>query len=170
MDAKHDAASIKREEKGVRKASVTEYDANLGDGDIIVTGDHLQRRLGNRQIQLIAIGGSIGTALFVSIGSGLAHAGPLSLVLAYAIYSCFLACVNHSIAEMTVRHPVPGGFVRMAGHWVDEAFGFMAGWNFFLYEALLIPFEITALNVVLSFWSDSIPVAAICAAVIVCYA
>jgi len=46
----------------------------------------------------------------------------------------------------------------------------MAGWNFFLYEALLIPFEITALNVVLKYWRDDIPAAAVCAAVIVLYA
>lgn len=47
--------------------------------------------------------------------------------------------------------------------------GFMAGWNFYFYEALLIPFEITALNVVLSFWRDDIPVAAVCAACVVLY-
>ena len=58
----------------------------------------------------------------------------------------------------------------MAGKWVDEAFGFAAGWNFFFYEALLIPFEITALNLVLSFWRDDIPVAAVCAACVVLYA
>lgn len=132
--------------------------------------DHLQRRLGNRQIQLIAIGGSIGTAVFVSIGSGLARGGPGSLFLAYLIYSCFLGLINNGMAEMTVLHPVSGGFIRMAGHWVDDAFGFMAGWNFYLYEGLIIPFEITALNLVLSFWSDHIPVAAVCAAVIVAYA
>jgi yeast amino acid transporter len=91
--------------------------------------DHLQRRLGNRQIQLIAIGGSIGTAVFVSINSGLARGGPGALLLAYAIYSCFLGLINNCMAEMTVLHPVSGGFIRMAGHWVDDAFGFMAGWN-----------------------------------------
>jgi amino acid transporter len=46
----------------------------------------------------------------------------------------------------------------------------MAGWNFFLYEALLIPFEITALNIVLKYWRDDIPAAAVCAACIVLYA
>lgn len=45
----------------------------------------------------------------------------------------------------------------------------MAGWNFYFYEALLIPFEITALNLVLSFWRDDIPVAAVCAACVVLY-
>lgn len=137
-----------------------------------ITGntDGLQRRLGNRQIQLLAIGGSIGTALFVSIGGGLYKGGPGSLFLAYLIYSCILGLVNNCIAEMATLHPVSGGFIRMAGKWCDDALGFTAGWNFFFYEALLIPFEITALTEVLGFWSDDIPAGAICAACIVLYA
>lgn len=47
---------------------------------------------------------------------------------------------------------------------------FMAGWNFFLYETLFVSFEIAALNLVLKFWRDDIPVAAVCAAVVVLYA
>lgn len=74
------------------------------------------------------------------------------------------------MAEMAIAYPVSGGFIRMAGKWVDDAFGFMAGYNFFLYESLCIPFEITALNLVLSFWSDNIPAGAVCAACIVAYA
>lgn len=136
--------------------------------------DGLQRRLNNRQIQLIAIGGSIGTALFVSIGGGLARGGPGSLFVAYTLYSCILALVNNSIAEMSTFMPVSGGFIRLAGHWVDDALGFAAGWNFFFYEALLIPFEITALNLVLSFWNEKItnpgPTAGICAGCIILYA
>jgi yeast amino acid transporter len=136
--------------------------------------DGLQRRLNNRQIQLIAIGGSIGTALFVSIGNGLARGGPGSLLIAYVLCPCVLALVNNSIAEMTTYMPVSGGFIRLAGHWVDDALGFMAGWNFFIYEALLIPFEITAINLVLGYWSDTIkepgPTAGICLGVIALYA
>lgn len=136
--------------------------------------DGLQRRLNNRQIQLIAIGGSIGTALFVSIGGGLAKGGPASLLIAFTLYPLVLALVNNSIAEMTVLYPVSGGFIRLAGHFVDDALGFMIGWNFFIYEALLIPFEITALNLVIGFWDENIkkpgPTAGICAAVIICYA
>ncbi|KAG6993684.1 General amino acid permease AGP2 [Fusarium oxysporum f. sp. conglutinans] len=75
--------------------------------------------------------------------------------------------VNNCMAEMAVQHPVSGAFIRMAGHWVDEAFGFMVGWNFFLYEALRVPFEVPASNVVLKFWRDDIPVAAVVAACIV---
>jgi amino acid transporter len=70
---------------------------------------------------------------------------------------------------MTVLFPVSGGFIRLAGQFVDEAFGFMAGWNFFLYEALLIPFEITALTSVLGFWSNDIPSWSIPIACVVLY-
>ncbi|KAF4994726.1 hypothetical protein FDECE_13033 [Fusarium decemcellulare] len=133
----------------------------------------LHRRLGNRQIQLLSAGGAIGTALFISIGSGLAKGGPASLFIAFSLYSFVLSCVNNSVAEMTTYMPVAGGFIRLAGHWIDDAFGFMAGWNFFFFEALAIPFEITALTFVLSFWNDKMtepgPTAAICAGCVIAY-
>lgn len=158
---------IKQDDHGDVEAARS---SDVASGEISTNADGLQRRLSNRQVQLFAIGGSIGTALFVSIGTGLYKGGPGSLFLAYLIYSCVLGLVNNSVAEMTTLHPVSGGFIRMAGHWVDDALGFTAGWNFFIYEALLIPFEITALTTVLSFWSDNIPAGAICAACIVLYA
>ncbi|KAI9147108.1 amino acid permease AGP2 [Paramyrothecium foliicola] len=129
----------------------------------------LQRKLTNRKVQLVAIGGSIGTALFISIGGALNKSGPGSLFLGFVIYNIFLAMMNNCLAEMTIYMPVSAGFIRMAGHWVDEALGFCVGWNFFLFLAILIPFEITALSFVLSFWSDNIPVAAICGACIAVY-
>lgn len=146
---------------------------DMDDLHIADNADGLHRRLNNRQIQLIAIGGSIGTALFVSIGAGLAKGGPGSLLIVFIIYPCVLALVNNSIAEMTTLYPVSGGFIRLAGHFVDDALGFMTGWNFFLYEALLIPFEISALTLVISYWSDEVstagPTAGICIGVIACY-
>ncbi|KAJ5905754.1 uncharacterized protein N7473_002670 [Penicillium subrubescens] len=157
------------EEKGGGYSATEAPDEKQNLGVVIDNTDQLKRHLGNRQIQLIAIGGSIGTATFVSITSGLTKGGPGSLFLAYTIYSCMMGLVNNCMAEMTVFMPVSGAFIRMAGHWVDEAFGFWAGWNFFIYEALLIPFEISALNLVLTFWRDDIPVEAVVAACIVIY-
>ena len=112
----------------VSSEPITRVDSHE-EGEIVENNDHLHRRLGNRQIQLMAIGGTIGTALFVSIGSGLYKGGPASLFLAYTIYACFLGLVNNCIAEMTTAYPVSGGFIRLAGHFVDDAFGFMAGYN-----------------------------------------
>lgn len=165
---RYDAKEAGYEEKGLPESS----DRRLSDdqvGIVIDNTDELKRHLGNRQIQLIAIGGSIGTAVFVTISSGLVKGGPGGLFLAYMIYSCMMGLVNNCMAEMAVFMPVSGAFIRMAGHWVDEAMGFWAGWNFFLYEVLLIPFEISALNLVLTFWRDDIPVEAVVSACIVLY-
>ncbi|KAM0417469.1 hypothetical protein ACHAPT_012533 [Fusarium lateritium] len=142
-----------------------------GNQDYLVTGntDGLQRSLTNRKVQLSAVGASIGTALFMSIGGVLIKAGPGGLLLAFIVYNVFLAMLNNCIAEMVIYMPVSGGFIRMAGKWVDDALGFMVGWNFFLYLMVIIPFEITALSLVLSYWSDSIPLAAICGGCIVLY-
>ncbi|KAJ5807959.1 hypothetical protein N7474_009228 [Penicillium riverlandense] len=151
----------------------SESPQDVQEGLMADNADNLQRHLGNRQIQLIAIGGSIGTALFVSIGTGLYNGGPGSLFLAYTVQSLILAMVNNCLAEMSTAYPVSGGFIRLAGKWVDDALGFMVGWNFFFYEALLIPFEISAFTLVLSFWSPTItepgPVAGIVAAIVICY-
>ena len=98
--------------------------------DVVDNPDNLKRHLGNRQIQLTAIGGAIGTSLFISIGSGLYHGGPGSLFIAYTLQSFVVAMVNNCLAEMNTTYPVSGGFIRLAGHFVDDALGFMAGWNF----------------------------------------
>jgi yeast amino acid transporter len=149
--------------------TVNTVNTEVQAGSIRENNDHLHRRLSNRQLQILAIGGAVGTALFVSIGNGLAAGGPGSLFIAFTLWSCVVACVNNSIAEMIVLQPVSGGFIRIAGHWVDDALGFMVGWNFFFFEVFAIPFEITAVSIVLKFWTDEIPVAAICAACMVLY-
>lgn len=119
-----------KEPTGVADGVKSDGPHDVQEGLMADNADNLQRHLGNRQIQLIAIGGSIGTALFISIGTGLYHGGPGSLFLAFAIQSMFLAMVNNSLAEMCTAFPVSGGFIRLAGKWVDEALGFMVGWNF----------------------------------------
>ncbi|KIW48926.1 uncharacterized protein PV06_01482 [Exophiala oligosperma] len=164
-----------KEKNGSEPSALTAGDRNdIEEAYVSDNADQLQRHLGNRQIQLIAIGGSIGTALFVSIGGGLYRGGAANLLIAYTIQSCILAMVNNCIAEMSTAYPVSGGFIRLAGKWVDDALGFMVGWNFFFYEALLIPFEISAFTLVCSFWSDEVtkpgPTAGIVLGVIICYA
>ncbi|KNG83840.1 putative amino acid transporter, partial [Aspergillus nomiae NRRL 13137] len=101
----------------------SEHATDIHHGTILGNEVHagLQRRLGNRQIQLVAIGGSIGTAIFVTIGDALRKSGPGGLLLAFLIYNAMLAMVNNSMAEMSTYMPVSGGFIYMAGKWVDDA-------------------------------------------------
>lgn len=71
--------------------------------------------------------------------------------------------------EMVTYLPISSPFIRFAGRYVDEAFGVAAGYNFFIFEAALVPFEIVACNVILQFWTTKIPVAAVIAICLVLY-
>ncbi|KAF7185288.1 General amino acid permease AGP2 [Pseudocercospora fuligena] len=162
-------------ENDVKKANVDDGHeltniVTCQEGEVTAAADNLHRRMTNRQLQILAIGGAIGTALFVSIGNALATGGPGSLFIAFSLWSFVVAAVNNSIMEMNILQPVAGGFIRLAGHWFDDALGFMVGWNFFFFEVFAIPFEITAISIVLGFWTDAIPVAAVCAICLILYA
>src|SRR5436305_8645299 len=74
------------------------------------------------------------------------------------------------MAEMVTYLPISSPFIRFAGRFVDDAFGFAAGWNFFVFEAALVPFEIVACNVIIGFWSQAVPTGGIIAIVLVLYA
>ena len=71
---------------------------------------------------------------------------------------------------MVTYLPISSLFIRFAGRWVDEAFGVAAGYNFFVFEATLVPFEVTACNVIINYWSDAVPVRGIITMVLLLYA
>ncbi|KAL4251425.1 Amino Acid-Polyamine-Organocation Superfamily YAT [Pleurotus pulmonarius] len=149
--------------------AVTASSSDLTSSRATSTSDKTHRNLQNRHIQLIGIGGAIGTALFVQIGSALTKGGPGSLFLAFTFYCTIVMAVNNCLSEMVTWIPISSPFARYADRFVDPALGFVAGVNFFVYEAILIPFEVTAFNLVLHFWTDKIPVEATISIVIVLY-
>jgi len=73
------------------------------------------------------------------------------------------------MAEMVTYLPISSPFIRFAGRYVDEAFGVAAGWNFFVFEAALVPFEVVACNLIIHYWSDIVPAGGIIAIVLVLY-
>lgn len=73
------------------------------------------------------------------------------------------------LAEMVTYLPISSPFIRFAGRYVDEALGVAAGYNFFIFEAALVPFEIVAVSLIIKYWTDVIPVAAMNVVIIVLY-
>ncbi|QPC70570.1 hypothetical protein HYE68_001322 [Fusarium pseudograminearum] len=87
-------------------------------------------RLESRHVQFIALGGAIGTGLFLGIGRALTQAGPLSLLLGYSISGAAIFCMMQSLGEMCTWLPLPGAIPQFADRWVDPALGFAIGWNY----------------------------------------
>ncbi|OAX82891.1 hypothetical protein ACJ72_02759 [Emergomyces africanus] len=149
---------------------------SVDEASIKPSTDQTHRRLKPRHIQLIGIGGTIGTALYVQIGKGLMNGGPASLFLAFTLWSSFILAVTICknswepfMAEMVTYLPISSPFIRFAGRYVDEAFGVATGYNFFVFEAAMVPFEIVACNVIIHYWSDVVPAAGIITIVLVSY-
>ncbi|CUM68250.1 uncharacterized protein PRCAT00005971001 [Priceomyces carsonii] len=116
--------------------------------------NQLHRSLRGRHVQLLGIGATIGSALFVAIGRALAEGGPLNLLLGFVIWSIPILFITLSTAEMVSYMPITSPFVRLAGRCCDRALEVMTAWNFWFLCCAQIPFEITALNTILHFWRD----------------
>ncbi|KIX07724.1 uncharacterized protein Z518_02378 [Rhinocladiella mackenziei CBS 650.93] len=161
----------RKDEKPSASEDITDDGQGIAEGEIITAGSQqLHRKLRGREVQLIAVGGAIGTSLFVQMGAVLPRGGPAGLFIGFVVYGTIILAVNQCFAEMICYMPIPSPFVRLAGHWVDEALSFAMGYNFFLVMALGIPYEIVALNVLLTYWTDRVPVAVVVVICIVLYA
>ncbi|KAF8722675.1 hypothetical protein AX14_009689 [Amanita brunnescens Koide BX004] len=118
--------------------------------------DHVQRKLKQRHVQMIAIAGTIGTGLFLGSGGALAGAGPLGALLAYMLVGTVAYSTLCAVGELTTWAPVSGTFPHFAARWVDPALGFAVGWNYFYTNAVSTPTEISAAVVLLSFWDTNL--------------
>ncbi|QTV06490.1 amino acid permease [Faecalibacter bovis] len=116
----------------------------------------LQRGLTNRHIQLIALGGAIGTGLFLGIGPAAVLAGP-SVILGYAIAGIIAFFIMRQLGEMVVNEPVSGSFSHFAYKYWGPFAGFASGWNYWILYVLVSMAELTAIGIYVQFWWPEIP-------------
>ncbi len=114
---------------------------------------NLNRGLQLRHITMFAIGGAIGTGLFVATGGVIAQAGPGGAILAYLIIGIMLYFLMSSIGEMATFYPVSGSFSSYATRFVDSSLGFTMGWLYWLIWALVTSVDIIIATKVLSYWN-----------------
>jgi lysine-specific permease len=132
--------------------------------------DKLERKLGSRQMNMIAIGGSIGTGLFLALGQSIHDAGPGGTMVAYGLVGIAVFFIMNALGEMATFTPVPGAFETFASRYVDKSFGFMMGWNYWLCCAFTMGTELVASAIIMKFWfpdSNSIMWSAIFLVIIV---
>ena len=119
------------------------------------TGE-LKRGLQNRHIQLIALGGAIGTGLFLGSAGVLKSAGP-SMILGYAIAGFIAFLIMRQLGEMIVEEPVAGSFSHFAHKYFGGYAGFLSGWNYWVLYVLVGMAELTAVGKYVQFWWPEIP-------------
>lgn len=116
----------------------------------------LLRRLKGRHLQMIAIGGSIGTGLFIGTGRALAHGGPASILIAYCLIGVMMFCTVQALGEMAVMFPVAGSFAAYSTRFLDPAWGFAMGWNYAMQWLAVLPLEIVAASITVDYWNPDL--------------
>ena len=111
----------------------------------------LQRGLKNRHIQLIAMGGAIGTGLFLGSAQVIQSAGP-SIILGYAIGGLIAFLIMRQLGEMIVEEPVAGSFSHFAYQYWGKFPGFLSGWNYWVLYILVAMSELTAVAKYINYW------------------
>src|SRR3990167_8836122 len=117
----------------------------------------LQRRLNARILNMIAIGGSIGTGIFLASGSAISMAGPGGTLLAYLITGIMVYFLMTSLGEMAAFMPSTGSFYTYATKFIDPALGYALGWNYWYNWAITVAAEISAASLVMHFWFPNTP-------------
>jgi aromatic amino acid transport protein AroP len=121
-----------------------------------ITDNALKRGLSNRHIQLIALGGAVGTGLFLGIAQTIRLAGP-SVILGYAIAGMMAFFIMRQLSEMVVDEPVAGSFSYFAGRYWGAFAGFASGWNYWFLYVLVGMAELTAVGIYIQFWWPDVP-------------
>lgn len=118
----------------------------------------LKRGLKSRHIAMIALGGSLGTGIFISSGSAIHTAGPGGAVLAFMIIGLMIYFLMTSLGEMSALYPVTGSFCDYCTSFVNPAFGFSMSYNYWFNWAITVAAELSAAGIVMQFWFPDIPV------------
>ena len=118
--------------------------------------EKMQRGLKNRHLQMIALGGAIGTGLFYGSVSTISLAGP-AVMLSYLLGGLVVFLIMRMLGEMAVDEPVSGSFSYYAGKYWGRFPGFLAGWNYWFNYVIVSMAELTVVGIYMNYWFPDLP-------------
>ncbi|CVK19171.1 amino acid permease [Sporomusa sphaeroides] len=120
------------------------------------TQQEVRRGLKNRHIQMIALGGAIGTGLFYGSATVVKMAGP-AITLSYLVGGIVIFFIMRALGEMSVAHPVSGSFSQYAYQYWGELPGFISGWNYWFNYVVVGMAELSVIGTYINYWIPDIP-------------
>lgn len=118
--------------------------------------EKLERGLSNRHVQLISIGGAIGTGLFLASGKSIAIAGP-SVLLAYMIVGMFVFFIMRSLGELLLANLDCHSFVELAHQYLGRRWAFVTGWTYWFCWITVAMSDLTAVGMYMRYWFPHLP-------------
>lgn len=141
--------------KDVAQAADPVLNSVSGPGEVNA-GGALKRALTGRHLQFIAIGGAIGSGLFLGSAAGIRSAGP-ALLVAYIVGGAMIFFIARALGELALAHPKATTMDAFAEDYIHPAFGFMVGWNYWMSWILVGMVDITAMAIFVKFWLPDLP-------------
>ncbi|WP_044507293.1 amino acid permease [Gordonia sp. KTR9] len=123
----------------------------------ITPDETLRKGLQSRHISMLALGGAIGTGLFVASGATISDAGPGGAIVAYLLMGCMVFFLMQSLGEMSAYIPCSNPFEEYGKRFVSKSFGFAAGWNYWLNWSVTLAAELVAAGLIMKYWAPDVP-------------
>ncbi len=124
--------------------------------EVTKNADGTRRSLSNRNVQMIAIGGTIGTGLFLGSGTTISKTGP-SILLVYLVLGILFFLMMRALGEMLYSDPSQHTFVAFITRYLGPTVGHFTGWTYWLGLSFCAMAEITAISTYVQFWFPTIP-------------
>lgn len=124
------------------------------------TTQGVKRELKQRHIGMIALGGTIGTGLFIGIAYPLMNAGPVGSLIAYLFMGTIIFSVTQSLGEMVTFIPVTSSFTVFSARFLSPAFGAANGYMYWFSWAVTFAVELSVVGQVIFFWTEKVPIVA----------
>ncbi len=154
-----DSSTTHSAEKPLSKSSVLTRSPDGSHEDIEAgSGAELQRGLHSHHLQFLAIGGTVGTGLFLGSGEALATSGPVGCLIAFIFVGTIVYSVMVSLSEMAAYIPVTGSTTVYASRFVDPSLGFATGWIYWFSWSVTFALELVAAGLIIQFWDSGLSV------------
>ncbi|EGV63128.1 hypothetical protein PSN45_004603 [Yamadazyma tenuis] len=131
--------------------------SDLERAAIVTSTSPLSRTLKSRHLSMIALGGAIGTGLFVGMGSALASAGPFGLLIVWVFIGSAIFVTASALSELAVAFPISGAFVTFNTLFIDSSWGFAMAWNYALQWLVTFPLELVSASITIQYWNSPVP-------------
>ncbi|KAI0972672.1 arginine transporter [Xylaria arbuscula] len=149
------AVESEKKPLGTTELTTSSVDGSQKDME---AGEGLQRGLNSWHLQFIAIGGTIGTGLFLGSGKALSTAGPVGCLIAFLFVGSIVYSIMVSLGEMATFIPVAGSFTAYASRFVDPSLGFASGWIYWFSWSTTFALELVGSGLVIQYWDKTLNV------------
>ena len=117
----------------------------------------VKRGLASRHVTMLALGGTIGSGLFIGTSTPLHEAGPVNALIAYFFFGILMFSVTQSLGEMATHTPVTGSFCVFNTRYISKSIGMATNWLYWFQWPITCAVELFAISEIMKYWTDAVP-------------